>query len=56
MKVAEQIEILERIARDGGERDHTRSRDTALRTVERDRESDELGDELDRLIADKDDG
>ena len=28
----------------------------ALRTVERDRESDDLADELDRLIADKRDG
>ena len=57
MKVAEQIEILERIARD--EQTNATARVTAiraLRTVERDRESDELGDELDRLIADKDDG
>ena len=57
MKVAEQIEILERIARD--EQTNATARVTAiraLRTVERDRESDELVDELDRLIADKDDG
>ena len=54
MKVAEQIEILERIARD--EQTNATARVTAiraLRTVERDRESDELVDELDRLIADK---
>ena len=57
MKVAEQIEILERIARD--EQTNATARVTAiraLRTVERDHESDELVDELDRLIADKDDG
>ena len=57
MKVAEQIEILERIARD--EQPNATARVTAiraLRTVERDRESDELADELERLIADKDDG
>ena len=57
MKVAEQIEILERIARD--EQTNATARVTAiraLRTVERDRESDELADELDRLIADKRDG
>ena len=57
MKVAEQIEILERIARD--EQTNATARVTAiraLRTVERDRESDELADELERLIADKDDG
>ena len=56
MKVAEQIEILERIARD--EQTNATARVTAiraLRTVEHDRESDELVDELDRLIA-KDDG
>ena len=57
MKVAEQIEILERIARD--EQTNATARVTAiraLRTVEPDRESDELADELDRLIADKRDG
>ena len=57
MKVAEQIEIVERIARD--EQTNATARVTAiraLRTVERDHESDELVDELDRLIADKDDG
>ena len=57
MKVAEQIEILERIARD--EQTNATARVTAiraLRTVERDREADELVDELDRLIADKRDG
>ena len=57
MKVAEQIEILERIARD--EQTNATARVTAiraLRTVEHDRDSDELVDELDRLIADKGDG
>ena len=57
MKVDEQIEILERIARD--EKTNATARITAiraLRTVEPDRESDELVDELDRLIAEKDDG
>jgi len=54
MKVAEQIEILERIARD--EQTNATARVTAiraLRTVERDRESDELADELEGLITDK---
>ena len=57
MKVDEQIEILERIARD--EQTNATARVTAiraLRSVEPDRETDELADELDRLIADKRDG
>ncbi|HXV51984.1 MAG TPA: hypothetical protein VD765_02055 [Solirubrobacterales bacterium] len=56
MKVAEQIEILERIARD--EQTNATARVTAiraLRQVEQDRGSDELHAELEDLIA-KDDG
>ena len=56
MKVAEQIEILERIARD--EQTNPTARVTAiraLRRVEQDRGSDELYAELEDLIA-KDDG
>ena len=56
MKVAEQIEILERIARD--EQTNPTARVTAiraLRQVEQDRGSDELYAELEDLIA-KDDG
>ena len=56
MKVAEQIEILERIARRATNPTARVTAIRALRTVDRDRESDELVDELDRLIADKDDG
>ena len=57
MKVAEQIEILERIARD--EKTNATARVTAiraLRSVELDREADELADELEGLITDKRDG
>jgi len=53
VKVAEQIEILERIARD--EQTNATARVTALRAlrqVEQDRGADELHDELERLIAD----
>ena len=56
IKVAEQIEILERIARD--EQTNPTARVTAiraLRQVEQDRGSDELHAELEDLIA-KDDG
>ena len=54
---AEQIEILERIARD--EQTNATARVTAIRaprSVEHDREADELADELEGLIADKRDG
>ena len=57
MKVAEQIEILERIARD--EQTNPTARVTAiraLRQVEQDREADEFHDELERLIADDEGG
>ena len=56
MKVAEQIEILERIARDEQTNPTTRvTAIRALRQVEQDRGSDELYAELEDLIA-KDDG
>ena len=55
MKVAEQIEILERIARDG--QTNATARVTAIRVmrqVEQDRGSDELYAELEDLIANDD--
>ena len=51
MKTAEMVTILEEIARD--ERKRPTARCTAIRTlrqIEHDRESDELADELERLI------
>ena len=56
MKTDEMVEILSRIARD---EDKNTARCTAIRTlrqIEHDRESDELADELEGLIADKRDG
>ena len=57
MKTDEMVEILSRIARD--EDKNPTARCTAIRTlrqIEQDRESDELADELEGLIADKRDG
>ena len=55
MKTAEMIEILEGIIRD--EETNPTARVTAiraLRQIEQDRGAEDLHDELDRLIADKD--
>jgi len=57
MKTDEMTSILERIIRD--ESTNPTARCTAIRTlrqIERDREADDLADELEGLIADKRDG